>query len=173
MIGWECLCLAKLSASPLSFGWDQTSLLCTMFICKCLRLNYSRHLEQQIGIFSAIYCVKNVLLYCNKCMQQLLLLFVPAFNYLGDWVGVMVMVVCWQGKGLSVPMSVPMLKLFWNERIKHTFLCWNVFTKHHSLPNLRKAEWNSGWFMILLHYLQELCQAAHAHCGGDTLGTCR
>lgn len=72
-----------------------------MFICKCLGLNYSRHLEQQIGIFNIIYCVKNILPYCNKCMQHLLLLFVPTFNYLGGWVGVMVVLLvgqrarCW------------------------------------------------------------------------------
>lgn len=53
------------------------------------------------------------------------------------------MVLCWQGKGLSAECahvcahahtaSNTALKLFWNERIKCTFLCWNIFTKHHSL----------------------------------------
>lgn len=109
-----------------------------MFICKCLGLNYSRHLEQQIGIFNIIYCVKNILLYCNKCMQQLL--FVPAFNYLGGWVAVMVVVLAGQRAQRWVcpyprwrAASNTDLKLLWNERIKHTFLCWNILTKHHSL----------------------------------------
>lgn len=115
-----------------------------MFICKCLGLNYSRHLEQQIGIFHIIYCVKNILLYCNKCMQHLLWLFMPAFNYLWGWVGVMVVVLagqraqCWVCPCLCPcphwrAASNTALKLFWNERIKHTFLCWNIFTKHYSL----------------------------------------
>lgn len=139
MLTWEQSCQLHPWASD---GTKPAS--CALFSSASVWDWYPSHLEQQIGIFSIIYCVKNILFYCNKCMQQLLLLFVPAFNYLEGWVGVMVVVLAGQGAQCWVcPCPCPCphwraasntaLKLFWNERIKHTFLCWNIFTKHHSL----------------------------------------
>lgn len=128
----------KLSASRLSFGWDLVHL--QVFGTELLKALRTANRDFQYNIYCYIlYVVKNILLYCNKCIQQLLLLFVPAFNYLGGWVVVMVVVLAGQRAQCWVcpyphwrAASNTAVKLFWNERIKHTFLCWNIFTKHHS-----------------------------------------